>query len=498
MARPTFQPGARSGDRPRGQPAARLTGRRRRWVRPGGLRRRLVVAFVLVAAISAGALAISSFLLVRQARLQGSLNARAVEARQDLRLAALIRYRVASEFVRAYERPGAHAVLIFPRRRSVPSNPQVNPAIPASLRGIVGQGKLGYERIEISGHPFLVLGGKVSGSPARLYLLFDESAIQGNLSQLRNTLAIAWLGVVLLAALIGNALARRTLEPVARASDAARLMAGGRLETRLPAGPPDEFGAWAAAFNEMADALEVKIAELVAAQDRERRFTANVAHELRTPLAALVAEASVLSEQGSQLPAPARRPVELLIADVRRLRTLVDELMEISRLDAGSEPVRRHEVDVGSIAVALISARDWQDRVAVSGGTLTLPTDPRRVERILSNLIGNAIEHSGSDVGVRTGTEGDTGWVEVSDGGPGIPAEHLPHVFERFYKADSARTSAGSGLGLAIALENARLLGGTIGVASDVRRGSVFRLTLPLRPGGTVTPGGQVSSVSER
>ena len=450
---------------------------------PGGLRRRLVVAFVLVAAISAGSLAIASFLLVRQARLQGSLNARAAEARQDLILARAIRFPEASGFVAAYEQPGTHAVLVFPHSRTVPSNPQVNPAIPASLRGIVGERKLGYERFEVSGKPYLVLGGKVPGSAAQLYLLFDEASVQGNLNQLRNTLAIAWLGVVLLAALIGRVLALRTLEPVARASEAARLMADGRLDTRLPAGPSDEFGAWAAAFNEMADALEAKIAELVAAQERERRFTANVAHELRTPLAALVAEASVLSEQGNQLPDPARRPVELLIADVRRLRTLVDELMEISRLDAGTEPVHQRVVNVGSIATALISARGWQDKVAVRGEPLTLATDPRRVERILANLIGNAIEHSGRDISVRTGADGDGGWVEVADGGPGIPAEHLPHVFERFYKADSARTGAGTGLGLAIALENARLLGGTISVASDMRVGSVFRLTLPLGPG---------------
>ena len=475
MTRPTIKPGAR----PRGQTAARFTGRRK-WIRAGGLRRRLVIAFVLVAAISAGALAIASFLLVRQARLQGPLNARAAEARQDLRLAASIRYPEAGDFVRAYERRDTHALLVFPRRRAVPSNPHVNPAVPVSLRDIVRQGKLGYQRLEVGGTPYLVVGGKVPGSGAQLYLLFDEAAVQGNLNQLRNTLAIAWLGVVLLAALIGHTLARRTLEPVGRASEAARLMAQGRLETRLPAGPPDEFGAWASAFNEMADALEAKIAELVAAQDRERRFTANVAHELRTPLAALVAEASVLSEQASQLPDPARRPVELLIADVRRLRMLVDELMEISMLDAGSEPVQRRVIDVGSIATALIGARGWQARVAVSGGPLMLATDPRRVERILANLIGNAIEHSGQDIGVRIGADGESGWVEVADGGPGIPAEHMPHVFERFYKADSARTSPGSGLGLAIAWENARLLGGSISVASDVGRGSVFRLTVPL------------------
>jgi two-component system sensor histidine kinase MtrB len=341
--------------------------------------------------------------------------------------------------------------------------------------------------MDVAGLPYLVLAGRVPGSAAQLYLFFPEQSIERNLAQLRNTLAAAWLGVVLVAALVGRALARRTLGPVARASEAARLMAGGRLDTRLPAGAADEFGAWAAAFNEMADALEAKIAALSAAQARELRFTANVAHELRTPLAALVAEASLLSGQVSHLPDPARRPVELLIADVSRLRTLVDELMEISRLDAGSEPVQQRLVDVMSIAAALISARGWEDRVAMHGGQLTLTTDPRRVERILANLVGNAVEHSGRDIGVRTGTGGTHGWVDVADAGPGIAPEHLPHVFERFYKADSARTRRGSGLGLAIALENARLLGGNISVSSDIERGSVFRLTLPLCPAGDVS-----------
>jgi two-component system sensor histidine kinase MtrB len=462
-------------------------GGRRGWIRPGGLRRRLVVAFVLVAAVSAGALAVASYLLVRQARLQGSLTTNAVEARQDLNLAATITYREAGGFVRAYEQRGTHAVLIFSGGRRVWSDARLNPPIPPVLRSFVRRGQLGYQRMDVAGLPYLVLAGRVPGSAAQLYLFFPEQGIERNLAQLRNALAAAWLGVLLLAALVGRALARRTLEPVARASEAARLMAGGRLDTRLPAGAADEFGAWAAAFNEMADALEAKIAALSAAQARELRFTANVAHELRTPLTALVAEASLLSDQVSLMPDPARRPVELLIADVSRLRTLVDELMEISRLDAGSEPVQLRLVDVRSIVAALISARGWGTRVAVDGERLTLTTDPRRVERILANLVGNAVEHSGRGIGVRTGADGAHGCVDVTDAGPGIPPEHLPHVFERFYKADPARSSAGSGLGLAIALENARLLGGDISVSSDVKRGSVFRLTLPLGPAGDVS-----------
>ena len=172
----------------------------------------------------------------------------------------------------------------------------------------------------------------------------------------------------------------------------------------------------------MADALEAKIAALSAAQERELRFTANVAHELRTPLTALVAGASLLSDQVGHLPDPARRPVELLIADVSRLRTLVDELMEISRLDAGSAPVRQRLVDVRSIVAALISARGWEGQVAVDGEPLTLTTDPRRIERIVANLVGNAVEHSGRAVAVRTRTDGAHGLVDVADAGSRHPA----------------------------------------------------------------------------
>jgi signal transduction histidine kinase len=460
---------------------------RRGRLRAAGLRRRLILAFVLVAAVSAGSLAVASYLLVRQARLDGSLATSAVEARQDLNLASAIAERDAAGFIQAYERRGTHAVLIFPGGHRAASDPQVNPPVPAALHSLVGQGKLGYQRMTVSGHPYLIVAGRVPNSAAQLYLFFSEQSIGRNLSELRNALAVAWLGVLLLAALIGRALARRTLEPVARASEAARLIAGGRLDTRLTASGSDEFGAWAAAFNEMADALEAKIAALSAAQARETRFTANVAHELRTPLTALVAEASVLKEQVSQLPESARRPVELLIADVGRLRTLVAELMEISRLDAGSEPVQLRLVDVRSIVTALISARGWQDRVSVAGEPLMLTSDPRRVERILANLVGNAVEHTSGDVVVQLASDSAQACVEVTDAGPGIPAEHVLHVFERFYKADSARAGSGSGLGLAIALENARLLGGNISVRSEVERGSVFRLTLPREPAGDVT-----------
>jgi two-component system, OmpR family, sensor histidine kinase MtrB len=454
-----------------------------RW--PRGLRRRLVLTFVLVAAASAGTLAVASYLLVRQARLDALLAVGQAETADDLRLADGITPTRDTldpiRFVLSYQSlRGTPAVLVFPGHRPVASDSLVDPPIPAALRRAVDSGQVGYSMIRVAGGSYLMTGGRVPQSPAQLYVFFPDTQTGQELGQLRNALAAGWLGVVLLAALAGRMLARRTLEPVARASHAARLIADGQLGTRLPAGARDEFGAWAAAFNEMADALQGKIVALSAAQARERRFTADVAHELRTPLTALVAEVSLLDGLLETMPARARRPTELLVNDVRRLRALVDELMELSRFDAGTERVQESEVELLGCVRSVLRLHGWASRVELAGAEVMLSTDSRRLERIVANLTGNAIEHSGHGVRVSVGRgAAGTACVEVSDAGPGIPPDHLPHIFERFYKADPAR-SGGSGLGLAIAQENAILLGGRISVRSDGHAGSAFRLTLPL------------------
>jgi two-component system sensor histidine kinase MtrB len=169
------------------------------------------------------------------------------------------------------------------------------------------------------------------------------------------------------------------------------------------------------------------------------------------------------------------------VADVVRLRHLVDELMEISRLDGGQETVRREEVDPAAVIDAIVAARGWQDRVRRTGRATIVVSDRRRMERVLANLIANAVEHGGGPVDVRlTADSGRAIRVTVVDNGPGIPPEHLPRLFDRFYKADPARSGAGSGLGLAIAAENARLIGAGIEVRSTVGAGSEFHLVLPV------------------
>jgi two-component system sensor histidine kinase MtrB len=351
--------------------------------------------------------------------------------------------------------------------------------VPPALRALVSTGRLGYERVDVAGTSYLVVGGQVKKADTELYYFYSEERLWDELAQLRNVL-LAALGVVtLFGALVGALLARRILAPVGRASQAAHSLAEGLLETRLPVESGDEFGVWAASFNEMAEALEAKIRALSEAQARERRFTSDVSHELRTPLTAIVAEASLLGEQLDKMPPDARRPAELLVDDVARLRDLVEDLMEISRLDAGEARVREERIDLGSLVRAAVRSRGWDDRVTVDGDEVVLQSDHRRLERIASNLIGNALEHGGRDVTARVGRDGVGPFLEVSDRGAGIPPDRLPHVFDRFYKADTARAGPGSGLGLAIALENARLLGGDIEVWSEVGRGARFTLRLP-------------------
>jgi signal transduction histidine kinase len=459
-----------------------------------------MLAFVLAAGLSAAALAGSSYLVVREARLSDSVDRAVDQARFNLVLAreTLEQPPTAENIATlldAYERRGGFVTVGRAGQRQVSSLSLGAQQVPDELRALVADGELSYERTEVSDVRYLVVGGRVPARDTELYFFFSEEPLWNELAQLRNILLIVLFAVVVVAALAGILLARRALVPVARASAAARSLAEGLLETRLPVERTDEFGAWAASFNEMAEALETKITALSEAQARERRFTSDVAHELRTPLTALVAEASLLAEQLDRMPADVRRPAELLVADVRRLADLVEDLMEISRLDAGQARLRADDVDLTSLVGAIVRSRGWEGRVRVEGDEVVLSSDARRLERIVSNLIGNALEHGGREVGVRVGRDGLGAFVEVTDHGAGIRREDLPHVFDRFYKTDPSRATPGSGLGLAIALENARLLGGDIDVWSEVGTGTRFTLRLPVtKPlphgeGGVSRPG---------
>lgn len=445
----------------------------------GRLRRRLTAAFILIAAICSSGLATGSYLLVQRAWLEDSQQRAGEDTLRQLALAEqFLPDPDHQEQLRASFAAARRDVLVAVDGKVVPSNPGVNPPLPQSLRTAVAQGQLAYHRLDHQGRHLLVVGGRIGGSRDELYVLLPEDRIFQNLAQLRTILLSGTLTVTALAAVVGYALARRTLEPVARAGAAAQAMAEGLLDTRLPVNSGDEFGAWAMSFNRMAAALEEKVTALSQARQRERQFTADVAHELRTPVTALTAAASLLREHLASLPEAARRPAELLVDDVVRLRRLVGELMEVSRLDGGEQALTLTQVDLAAL-VNGVAAAGGSDRIEVRASPSVVETDPRRVERVVANLVANAIEHGGGGV-LRLRVAGEVAEVEVTDHGPGIAAEHLTRLFDRFYKADPSRSSGGSGLGLAIAQQHALILGGRIEVASQPGKGSTFRFTWPV------------------
>jgi signal transduction histidine kinase len=445
----------------------------------GGLRRRLTIAFTLAVGASAAVLAAGSYVVVRHNLMSDSVDSAVSQSRRNLVIAPAYLRRGGPDALRkAYLGRGDFETVGVYRGRPFESSFSVSiRQVPPGLRRLVGDGELGYARETVTGTHYLVVGGP-AGRDTELYFFFSEQDLRHELVQLRNILLVGVGILMLVAAFVGALLARSTLRPVAQASDAARSLAEGLLETRLPVEGRDEFGVWAQSFNEMAAALEGKISALSAAQARERRFTADVAHELRTPLTALVGEASLLAEHLERMPVESRRPAELLIADVGRLRRLVENLMAISRFDAGRESIQAETVDLAALVDAAVRARGWDGRVRLDAVDVVITSDPRRLEGIVANLVGNALEHGGDGVAVRVGRDGNGAFVEVADEGPGIASEHLPHLFERFYKADPARSSGGTGLGLAIAQENAQLLGGWIEVWSEPGEGARFTLRL--------------------
>jgi two-component system sensor histidine kinase MtrB len=312
--------------------------------------------------------------------------------------------------------------------------------------------------------------------------------MEAALAQLRLALGGGALALALIALVAARLAARGVLRPVEAAGRAAERIERGDLSARVPVTSRDEFGTWALRFNRMAAALDESVGRLRESQGQNRQFVADVSHELRTPLAALVAEASILRDHLAALPPEARRAGELLVGDVARLRTLVDELMELSRFDAAAEHVSVEPVDLVRLVRTIAAARLPEAHLALPHEPVVIATEPRRLERILGNLLDNAREHGeGASIEVELLVGIDEVVIAVADRGPGVPADRLARIFERFYKADPSRRSGSSGLGLAIAAEHAELLGGHLAAANRPEGGLRIEVRLPVT--GSLPPG---------
>ena len=445
-------------------------------------RSRLTFAFILVAAVTSGALSLGSYVLMREYRYRNFAD----QAEQQARLSLLsapgdISLSTFDELLSEFHRRAGFETVAVTPAAEFSSDPGLGPEqVPRRLKDELEPGRTRRATAKVNGKPFLVVAGAPrSAGSTRLYFFFSQASVAQSVEEARTILAAGCAIAIAAAALIGNQVARRTLRPVREGALAARALAEGLLDTRLHLGSDDEFGVWAQSFNQMAQALEEKIAALSRAAERERRFTASVAHELRTPLTGMTSAASLLEEEVTCLPERARRPAELLIDDVRRLEELVLELLELARLDAGREVVEVEPLSVREAINAVL--RSWDGEASAHAEIdeeLFVAADRARLKRVLGNLVSNAIRHGGGDVSVTANGEGECVDIHVLDRGPGIDAAHLEHIFDRFFKADPAR-GGGAGLGLSIALENAHLQGGTITVANREGGGARFTLRLP-------------------
>ena len=286
------------------------------------------------------------------------------------------------------------------------------------------------------------------------------------------SLALASGGLVLLSLVVAGAVAERVVRPLDLARRMAQAVAAGDRTVRLPARGKDEVATMSAAVNTMADDLTAQIGTLERANEAQRRFVADVAHELRTPTAALLASAEALANPMT------RDEAAILVApQLRRLSRLTEDLLEISRLDAGRAAVVATRVDLADVIADATSDLGEPAAVRYSGpGDVVVETDPARLRVIVRNLVVNALEHGRAPVTIVVEPEPSSVRVLVRDEGRGVPAELRGRVFDRFVRGDEARHGTGAGLGLALARENARLLGGEVSLEPD---GRTFLLTLP-------------------
>jgi signal transduction histidine kinase len=328
-------------------------------------------------------------------------------------------------------------------------------------------------------------GGTVAAvqpSPSRGFL----GRISGTLGFLQSVwwqLALAGLAAATIALVMARFLARGMTQPLRDMAAAARRMEAGDYRVRVETRSRDEVGQLAEAFNRMS-------AELDGLERLRRDLVANVSHELKTPIAALRAHLENVLD-GVERPDP--ETLQVMLGQSERLGRLVDQLLELSRLESGDVPFEREPVDLGSLVEQVLSEIDVaRAGLGVALGSrlpANLPpvhADRERIHQVLFNLVDNAVRFTppGGSVTVSAHRVDGTVEVRVRDTGVGIPAEHLPHVFERFYRVDPARSreDGGTGIGLAIARSVIEAHGGRIRAESEPGRGSTFTFDLPVAP----------------
>jgi two-component system sensor histidine kinase MtrB len=349
--------------------------------------------------------------------------------------------------------------------------------------------------------PGIVVGSQVQlpadGRTYTMYFLYPTVEQEETLDLVSRALLTAGGLLLVLIAGVTWLVARQVVTPVRMARRVAERLAAGRLQERLDVKGEDDLARLATSFNQMAVNLQRQIRQLEELSRVQRRFVSDVSHELRTPLTTVRMAGDVLHDARSGFDPATSRAAELLQAELDRFENLLVDLLEISRFDAGAAVLDLDDTDLVDIAHRVVDAcqplaqqRGVRVEVEQPPTPVRAEVDVRRVERVLRNLVSNAIDHAPADdpdspVTVRLAADAHAAAVTVRDRGVGLAPGEAAMVFNRFWRADPARarSSGGTGLGLAISLEDAHLHGGWLQAWGQPGQGAQFRLTLPRHAG---------------
>ncbi|WP_425388665.1 ATP-binding protein [Amycolatopsis jejuensis] len=457
-----------------------------------GLRGRLLISFAMLTVFTAVAVAGIGYVRARDGIVQRAQDSAAIEMTAQLKLLYPLPGGPRSEADLATildKLNGRHVtVLVTDGSRTAGTLPQS--LISPELRAKVQSGRVAWQRVSCGKTTCLVLGSQLrvaTGSQSQPTQpsgieVYEVRGLGSEVEAVDQLAREAWLagGVALVVATVLAVLAARSvLQPVQQLQRAARRLGDGDLGTRITVHGSDELAAVAKTFNSTAESLQQHVGELRRMEADARRFVADVSHELRTPLAAMTAVTDMLDAEAARLPDAAEQAVRLVSRETHNLTRLVNDLIEVTRFDSGTASLELDDVDVAEAVRATLRARGFSVTTELPDG-VRARIDPRRLDVIVANLVGNALRHGTPPVTVTLSGDAAGVTLAVADTGPGLDKEVLPHVFDRFYKADTARTrSEGSGLGLAIAWENARLHNGKLTAANRPEGGALFTLWLP-------------------
>ncbi len=356
--------------------------------------------------------------------------------------------------------------------RTTAQIPQQN-VFPAELVKNVNAGIDGLQRFEFQGDQFLGVGIYIAAFDAKYFEALPMDNTERTLAAIATALGIGAASTALLAGFLGWWTNRRLLRPLTRVAKAAGDIASGGLDTRMPAETDPDLDKLARSFNEMADAVQTRL-------EREARFASDVSHELRSPITALSAAVEVLDARRTDLPDRTQQALDVVVTQVRRFDQMVMDLLELSRIDAGSTELHREDVPIEDLISRIAHRYGFGDVPIVVSRKVanTVRVDKLRFERILANLLENANQHGGGPTRITVDPRGRHGIVlAVEDAGPGVAHGERARIFERFARGSAARHRIGTGLGLSLVAEHAQAHGGDAWVEDRPGGGARFLVT---------------------